>query len=820
MTEYTLYTPLPLPTRTTAPSHAPTAPTLSNAADPTVDSSLPEEVMDTLMRSTRWDEVKERLRQYRHLLRQRDGLQGDLGVADGLDDGLALASSKEQRRAQRQRKHQKRMHTKAASGSKHARFADADTDGDIGQMAIGSGDGDGNTDDEGFDLALPPPALDLPEEYVRQASPSSSRHRSEKHRHHSSRASVDLSATFESERATGWRMSDVPLTPRPFSGASKDAPHRSRSRRTKVQGVPLQAAYESDAEQDASPPQPESETTPSSSPPKAIGPAWWLDISCPTYRDMVELSKLFPLHPLTVEDILQQESREKVEIFQKLGYYFANIRAVDERYYKFSADASTGEAARGEKPGPSSASPKSNASTQIGSSSPSREKIVGGPKDNVTSVEPNSPDVESLEMQVMNDKCQQNEKWGSKRDDDGQPHHGKGRVTLMEGVGGKEGLEGLSVGACNLYLVVFSHGVITFHTEDVSGHIDRVRRRMLDPSQPIQFTSDWIFHGLFDSIVDTFIPLVDYVEAEVTEIEAATSEEKTMFDKIRENAAKTKGIGSTKPEASTEAGPFPSTVFETKERMERFSFRPIPWIYVSRGVAELLPRMLIRSQWIIASPPDQADRRRRFLRKGGKPDAHLEGVSAAAQTAMLRRISDNRKIITGLQRLLLPKHDTVRAVRKRLAEIRSLPSTLSERGKASGGGAWAGVAEVSVHMGDVGDHVVTLFTLLHSGEGRLSETHQKYLVSVRINNRRSRLKSDNALVTLASVTVTALACTCWLSTFGMNIHVPKNDPDSNNFSALAGVLSGLAAIPVLIAVHVWYLKRSVRRKWEARRKAR
>ena len=111
----------------------------------------------------------------------------------------------------------------------------------------------------------------------------------------------------------------------------------------------------------------------------------------------------------------------------------------------------------------------------------------------------------------------------------------------------------------------------------------------------------------------------------------------------------------------------------------------------------------------------------------------------------------------------------------------------------------AAVAEVSVHMGDVGDHVVTLLSLLHSGEHRLSETHTKYLVGVRLNNRRSRLHTDEALVVLASVTVTALACTMWLATFGMNVHVPQNKHGSLDYRTLAGVLAGLGSIPVLIA---------------------
>jgi magnesium transporter len=38
---------------------------------------------------------------------------------------------------------------------------------------------------------------------------------------------------------------------------------------------------------------------------------------------------LLHLHPLTLEDVLQREPREKFELFPKLGYYFIIFRAVE-----------------------------------------------------------------------------------------------------------------------------------------------------------------------------------------------------------------------------------------------------------------------------------------------------------------------------------------------------------------------------------------------------------------------------------------------------------------------------------------------------------
>lgn len=41
--------------------------------------------------------------------------------------------------------------------------------------------------------------------------------------------------------------------------------------------------------------------------------------------------QLLHLHPLTLEDILTQDPREKLEMFPKLGYYFVSFRAIESR---------------------------------------------------------------------------------------------------------------------------------------------------------------------------------------------------------------------------------------------------------------------------------------------------------------------------------------------------------------------------------------------------------------------------------------------------------------------------------------------------------
>jgi magnesium transporter len=72
-------------------------------------------------------------------------------------------------------------------------------------------------------------------------------------------------------------------------------------------------------------------TTPPSIENQKAPKAWWLDVSSPTWEDMRAIGKLLHLHPLTLEDILQQDPREKLELFSRLGYYFVVFRAIESQ---------------------------------------------------------------------------------------------------------------------------------------------------------------------------------------------------------------------------------------------------------------------------------------------------------------------------------------------------------------------------------------------------------------------------------------------------------------------------------------------------------
>ncbi|KAJ5888916.1 hypothetical protein N7495_008957 [Penicillium taxi] len=54
------------------------------------------------------------------------------------------------------------------------------------------------------------------------------------------------------------------------------------------------------------------------------GGVWWMDVLNPTEEELHALAGAFSIHPLTTEDIMTQEAREKVELFKQ--YYFVCFR--------------------------------------------------------------------------------------------------------------------------------------------------------------------------------------------------------------------------------------------------------------------------------------------------------------------------------------------------------------------------------------------------------------------------------------------------------------------------------------------------------------
>jgi len=129
---------------------------------------------------------------------------------------------------------------------------------------------------------------------------------------------------------------------------------------------------------------------------------------------------------LTLEDVLQQDPREKFDTFDRLGYYFVVVRALDEGYFKYTPGSAT--------------------------------TLVGAGEKAVLTTPTNSPT-----LRANNDKKKEGRRrgWGMGRATGKTASKEGEKVEIVEDNPGKEGLEGVGVGALNVYLVVFADGIIS-----------------------------------------------------------------------------------------------------------------------------------------------------------------------------------------------------------------------------------------------------------------------------------------------------------------------------------------------------------------------
>ncbi|KIJ21792.1 hypothetical protein PAXINDRAFT_95290 [Paxillus involutus ATCC 200175] len=408
--------------------------------------------------------------------------------------------------------------------------------------------------------------------------------------------------------------------------------------------------------------------------------AWWLDVANPTWDDMRSIGKLLHLHPLTLEDILQQDTREKLELFPKLGYHFIVFRAIE--------------------------------------STAARERFQ-------------------------------------------ERSHTEGDVYQVD--------EGL-VGEANVYLVVFREGICTFHFTDVSEHTDRVRNRVKLLQDSFHMSSDWIAHGLLDSIVDSFFPTLKEIEKEVAAIEALVFSNGNMVDDLSTTSTVT--VDGTHNPVEEDKLPSLDSLDEKRDDTGE-SLRT----QFSTARPSLLP-FFSRLKRKFAS----------FMKKVASfPRIHFQS-SQTMTTTTLRRMARTRRLVTSLSRLLASKSEVISQIRKRF---------LTSFGRF-GHNIYTDDLDIAIYMGDVQDHILTLQQALNHYEHLLSESHPAYLSQLRLSVSRGKKGTDKAMFMLSLVSLGALVPGPIIGLFSMNVHSPRNTIDPPTPSGPYYYWFGIVLVLVLL----------------------
>ncbi|ORX35589.1 hypothetical protein BD324DRAFT_630759 [Kockovaella imperatae] len=470
---------------------------------------------------------------------------------------------------------------------------------------------------------------------------------------------------------------------------------------------------------------------------------WWLDVACPTWDDLRDLGEVLGLHPLTLEDILQQDPREKLDTFDSLGYYFLVVRALDEQYFKYT--------------------PGTLDADSLGKT------------------------VEDMQLEAQKEGLGPPQLGGSRRRRwmrPGKKEDEREKVEIIEDHPGKEGLEGVGVGAHNVYLIVFSDGIISFHFDDISKHTKRVLGRVLSNASAQAPGSDWIAHGILDSIVDQFLPLARYVDNEVDDLDSLT------IDPTSDPKSFLPRLPPVIPRSSETLNDLDEKEYDEKTGI-KISYPP------ARSYLPSLPH------WSLRVPLPLIYLKLFFLPVvDAVPRAKPVDVRVVERVDILNRITDTRKLVTGLTRTLGQKHIVVSKLRKRAVEI--------------GDG-------VEAYIGDVEDHILLLQNSLFHAEYILAGAQPAYMAYLSVASKIARGETDDGVLGLSVVAIGILLPMLVIGCCSMNVSLPHNgeyqgvlnnhiEPNGGiaPFNYFYGVCSAVVLLSCVVVILIRYWR------WQAR----
>lgn len=204
-------------------------------------------------------------------------------------------------------------------------------------------------------------------------------------------------------------------------------------------------------------------------------------------------------------------------------------------------------------------------------------------------------------------------------------------------------------------------------------------------------------------------------------------------------------------------------------------------------------------------------------------DAIEESVFGAREMdfrRMLQRIGESRRKVMTLMRLLSGKADVIKMFAKRCQDEANgigpaLTSNINLANLSSSQQQHHHIqqaqprGDIALYLGDIQDHVVTMYQNLSSYEKIFSRSHSNYLAQLQVEsfNSNNRVTEMLSKVTLIGTVLVPLNLVTGL--FGMNVRVPGEG--GSNVSWFFGILGVMILIATLSTFGAnWWLTRSTR----------
>jgi len=261
----------------------------------------------------------------------------------------------------------------------------------------------------------------------------------------------------------------------------------------------------------------------------------------------------------------------------------------------------------------------------------------------------------------------------------------------------------------NVYIVVFRSGVITFHFNPIS-HPGNVRRRVRQLRDYVDVNSDWICYALIDDITDSFAPVIQSIEYEADAIE--------------------------------------DSVFMARD--EDFSVM-LQRIGESRRKTMTLMRLLSGKADVI-----------KMFAKRCQDEAKGIGPALTSQTN-IANLQSNYNANANVNQARRPggvNHHNAAAMAAKTEAMMNNRMASQPR------------AEIAMYLGDIQDHLLTMYQNLAAYEKIFSRSHSNYLAQLQVESFNSNNRVTEMLGKVTMIGTMLVPLNVITGLFGMNVKVP------------------------------------------------
>lgn len=304
----------------------------------------------------------------------------------------------------------------------------------------------------------------------------------------------------------------------------------------------------------------------------------------------------------------------------------------------------------------------------------------------------------------------------------------------------------------NVYIVVFREGILSFHFSPVQ-HPANVRRRVRQLRDYVDVSADWLCYALIDDITDGFAPVITGIEYEADAIEDSVFVAREMdFSNMLQR------IGESRRKVMT-------------------------LMRLLSGKADVIKMFAKRCQ-------DEALHHHNQYQQLQQQQHQQPQHSGVSQSTTNLAGMDGQSFRNLHQFQFQGPQPLPQGVAGSYPIPPNHPITQPR-------------ADIALYLGDIQDHVVTMFQNLLAYEKIFSRSHSNYLAQLQVESFHSNNKVTEMLGKFTLLGTILIPLNVITGLFGMNVHVPgAGGTGLGWFFGIIGVMVFFVAV-ALVAANFW-----------------